>query len=797
MAEFSGATVKQAAAGDPASAHAGKKEEHPPPYASDGADTDSPLDSLEKPLDKGVVKTEGDTGEFTDVVVEDDSPYPEVRAAVPSFDDTTMLQNTVRMWTIGLVMATLGSAINMLFSMHSPTMSVSTFVTSMLAWPIGQAWYRFVPNVRLFGPLGGPYLNPGPFSLKEHALITVMGNIAFGSGAAYATDILLTMNMFYQRDYGWAFDLLAIWSTQCIGFSLAGLCYKILVVPPSMIFPSSLVQCTFLSNMHINRNSVVNGWKITRLNFFLVVFAAGFVYYWLPGYLFQALSSFAWVTWIAPENVVINQVFGSTSGLGLLPITFDWNQIAGYVGSPLVPPVSAIFTILCSMVTIYWIVVPAIHYSNTWYGKYVPVSKSSSMDRFQKSYNVTSIINERLSLDLDAYRSYSPLYLPTTFAISYGMSFAAVMATISHTIFFHSKDIYNGIRNIKTHERDVHERLMEKYEKPPVWWYLITFCVFLALSIATVRAWDTQLPVWALFVALVIAIIFLLPVGIIYALTNMAVGLNVVTEFIIGYMLPGRPIAMMFFKTFGYITNSQAITFAQDMKLGHYLKVAPKLMFTVQFVATIWGCTVQIAVLRWAEKNIQGLCTPTQSGHFTCPGATVFFTASIIWGVIGPQRMFSVGQLYSSLNYFFVIGFCLPIINWLILNKWPKRFERFGKGPKFAAKYLSWPVFFSGTGLIPPATPYNYGAYCMVGIFFGYFIKRYYFQWWCKYNYSLSAALDIGLAWGALIIFFSTGINQKEAPSWWGNTVIDTLDTNFQALTIKLNKGESFGRTSW
>lgn len=30
---------------------------------------------------------------------------------------------------------------------------------------------------------------------------------------------------------------------------------------------------------------------------------------------------------------------------------------------------------------------------------------------------------------------------------------------------------------------------------------------------------------------------------------------SVITELIVGYMLPGRPVAMMIFKTFGYISE--------------------------------------------------------------------------------------------------------------------------------------------------------------------------------------------------------------------------------------------------
>lgn len=43
-----------------------------------------------------------------------------------------------------------------------------------------------------------------------------------------------------------------------------------------------------------------------------------FVYYWLPGYLFTALSTFNWMTWIAPNNLTLAILTGSSLGLGLL-----------------------------------------------------------------------------------------------------------------------------------------------------------------------------------------------------------------------------------------------------------------------------------------------------------------------------------------------------------------------------------------------------------------------------------------------------------------------------------------------
>jgi len=38
---------------------------------------------------------------------------------------------------------------------------------------------------------------------------------------------------------------------------------------------------------------------------------------------------------------------------------------------------------------------------------------------------------------------------------------------------------------------------------------------------------------------------------------SLIVGLNVITEFVAGYMFPGRPLANMMIKTYGYMTMEQ------------------------------------------------------------------------------------------------------------------------------------------------------------------------------------------------------------------------------------------------
>lgn len=259
-------------------------------------------------------------------------------------------------------------------------------------------------------------------------------------------------------------------------------------------------------------------------------------------------------------------------------------------------------------------------------------------------------------------------------------------------------------------------------------------------------------------------------------------------EFIIGYMQPGRPTAMMLFKTYGYITVTQAISFTQDLKLGQYMKVPPRIMFTAQTIATIWSSFVQVAVMNWALGNIKGICTSTQKNHFTCPQARVFFNASVIWGAIGPGRIFSPGQMYASLMYFWIAGAFAPIIIFFAARRWPKSNLR----------YLNAPIIFSGSGLLPPATPLNYLTWGAVGWLFNKYIKNKYRGWWMRFNYLTSAGLDIGLALCTIVIFFTLQLTNQKPPQWWGNVkALETLDMQGSAVQKVVAEGKTFGPPTW
>lgn len=86
------------------------------------------------------------------------------------------------------------------------------------------------------------------------------------------------------------------------------------------------------------------------------------------------------------------------------------------------------------------------------------------------------------------------MFLAPTFALNYGLSFAALTAAIMHVILFHRKEIWYQFKASRDQEPDIHLRLMKNYKEAPEWWYGSLFLVSVALGLASVLGYDSQLP---------------------------------------------------------------------------------------------------------------------------------------------------------------------------------------------------------------------------------------------------------------------------------------------------------------
>jgi OPT family oligopeptide transporter len=299
---------------------------------------------------------------------------------------------------------------------------------------------------------------------------------------------------------------------------------------------------------------------------------------------------------------------------------------------------------------------------------------------------------------------------------------------------------------------------MDNYKEVPDLWYFILFLGALGASFATIVCYPSDMPWWALIIAVILAFVWLLPIGIITAITSQSPTISMITEWVYGAIRPGHPIGNMIFKTYGYITVRQALLFAQDLKLGHYMKIPPRHMFSFQIVGTIIASFVSLSTTNYLMNSIPEICTRA-AYPWTCPNAGLFGASSVIWGLIGPGKFFAPESLYHGIAFFLLAGFLLPIPFYFLSRKYPN---------SWVAK-VSIPVFMLGPSPYPPAPTNVAPCWAFVGFIFNYVIKRRANAWWKKYNYVLSAALDSGVAICAIVIFFAFQNTEIKFPEWWGN----------------------------
>ncbi|KAI1089830.1 OPT family small oligopeptide transporter [Rostrohypoxylon terebratum] len=749
------------------------------------------LDAVKSALEHGDDKEIAET----DLLFTEDSPYEEVRAAVRNTDGGEVAC-TVRAWILGMIFVTAGSGLNMLLSMRSPLVNFPALVVVLVVYPVANLWAKFMPT-RKFNTFGLQWtLNTGPFTIKEHVVITIMSNVSISY--AYSTDALLALQgkPFYDINLGWGFAFIFTLSSQLMGISLSGLFRRFLVYPAAMLWPTQFSYTSLFYALHDKSKSdgsTSNGWTISRYRYFFLVTGGMFVYYWIPAVLWQGLSVFAFITWIKPDNVVLNQLFGGYTGLSLIPITFDWTYVSAYLYDPLLAPTEAHVNTLIGLFFFAMIAPIGIVYTGALYSEYLPMVTSQTYDNTQKAYTVRNILGSDFTLDLEKYRNYSPLFLSPALALNYGLSFAALMASLVHVGLFHGKEIWYRYRAARNQEPDIHLKLMKKYDEAPEWWYTVLFLFSLALGLGTVLGYDSQLPWWGFLISIIIAFVFVIPTCMIMAVSNIMLSLNVISPFIAGFIFPGRPIGVMIFKVFSTITLGQAQTYGtydstSDLKLAHYMKVPPRVTFWCQVVASIWAVFVQIAVMNWTLGAIPEVCSSTQPSHFTCPNGRAFFSSSIVWGVLGPERMFGPGSMYVNFNWFWLIGAVTPVILWVL-----------GRKMKIGlARHLNAPILFGAMAWLPPATPISFSTWAFWGLVFNYGIRKKFNGWWRTYNYVTAAALDAGLILSTIVIFFAITMSGVTIPQWWGNVdVYNTLDATGTAWLKTVAEGETFGPATW
>jgi OPT family oligopeptide transporter len=463
--------------------------------------------------------------------------------------------------------------------------------------------------------------------------------------------------------------------------------------------------------------------------------------------------------------------------LGLGAITLDWQYVLSFT-TALTSPFIYTLNSLGGNLLYFYLIIPILYYSNVFRADNIYNSMGSeiitdpnhgilnSVLLFNKTgkiinpkdfYNLTDF-----SLNMTAYEKESPIYITESFAITYMANFAAITAMITHVFLWHRKSIVKQCKLFfqkDSPEKGIHSNLMKTYPRISNRFSILFLAFFLSGFIFVTQTTAFKAPLSGVFFGTLMTIIFLLPIGIIYGITGVHIGTNVISEVVFGYIYPGQVIPVMNLKTFVDATSIQSIALIQDLKIGHYMKIPPRSLFGMQFLGAFIGSVtsmmtawMMMTVPYWLKK----LSNP--SSDWNQVTYTRFSTASAIWGAIGTERFFGRNSPYFSILLIgFIGGFLLSFVPYLGNKVRPSKFWKMINVPVI--------IYQVGAGMLQVTlvTPF------IVAFIFQFWIFRYHKDWFKKYMYIFASAISFSVALTKLSIEFYEFLKLPSFPIYFLN----------------------------
>jgi len=210
---------------------------------------------------------------------------------------------------------------------------------------------------------------------------------------------------------------------------------------------------------------------------------------------------------------------------------------------------------------------------------------------------------------------------------------------------------------------------------------------------------------------------------------------------------------------YGYNPLAQSLALLQDLKLGQYTKLPPRVTFTVQVIGTVVGGLLNFVIMkiivdaqRTVLRSVQG--TNVWSGQ----QVQQYNSAAIAWGALG-KPLYAAGTRYGFVPYMLLVGLGFPIPFWLLHKKYPK----------FGFNYVFTPVLVAELGILSAGINSSVFTSFMLAVFSQYYLRKYRASWFRKYNFLLCAALDGGTAIMIFVYTFAVGGGSGKVipfPTW-------------------------------
>ncbi|KAI0926086.1 hypothetical protein AcW1_008352 [Taiwanofungus camphoratus] len=649
------------------------------------------------------------------------------------------------------------SVLAQIYYFKPQTLNVSTLLLLILSYWVGNGMHILIPSKGIFR-----WLNPGPFNIKEHVAIIIMSSTAATS--AVAIQVISVQDLYYNNKMNPAIAIFTLIGSQLIGYGYAGLLQDVLVKPTKCFWPANIYTANLFQALHYDRQMTSK-----RVRLFWMVFGAIFVWEIVPEWIFPVLTGFSIFCLADNHSSVVRNVFGGASnneGMGLLAWCFDWNLITSTcLYNPLWLQINQDIGVIFT-----YILMSAVYYGNLWKAKQFPFMSQAIFAEDGSQYNQTALLTDG-KFDPAKYAELGPAYFSATNALYLITSSLSLGAIVTHIILYHRKDLQPFIASLNPWNKtpytihDPHYEKMKVYKQIPRWWYYLVLLAAYGIAQATNYTGKSGLPWWALTVLLIIGFIFCA----LYATLAATIGFLEFTtsgtgffQMITAYIVPGRPVANMYGALYGQHPMQQGIAFLQDLKLGQYIKLAPRVTFCMQMAGTVVGAILNyVMMLSIINANRPALLSISGTRLWSGQNAQSYNSNAISWGALGPE-MFGAHGVYHMVPISLAIGLFCPLPFYIAYRIWPKAgFENFN-----TSIILQWSAVLTvgvNTSINPSMA---------IGIFSQWWVRTRFPRWFAKYNYIIAAGLDSGTQ---VIIFilnfalFGAAGNAHAFPQWWGN----------------------------
>ncbi|KAF8578774.1 OPT superfamily oligopeptide transporter [Ramaria rubella] len=691
-------------------------------------------------------------------------------AVITTDDDPTLPVWTFRTVFLGIGLSAFGAVLGTIYTFKPQNATVSQLFVLIIAYVFGTAMHKVMPSSGYWR-----YLNPGPFNIKEHTCIVIMASTA--STVATAMEIIAALNLFYDVRLNGAVAMFQIFSTQMLGYGIAGILRTLLVFPTYAFYPGNISVVQLLQSLHFG--GLLNHKK---RRYFWIVFAAIFFWEWIPQYPFPLLTAIS-IICLADNgrHSFLRNLFGagsSNEGLGLLSFGTSWTLITQ--GNPLVWPLQTQVNSYIGM-AIGYIVLTTAYYANVFNGRNLVFMSTSLFGLDGNVYNQSAILTPDFQLDPSKLAEVGPPRYTTTYAIS-GLAYnIGLGAAITHVFLWNWRELkaaFGGFKFMRSGQEidDPHYRKMRVYKEVPQWWYLTLFTASLGVAIGCLYGGTGKplMPWWSVFLFTAMSAFFAIFLGFITATTGFNIAVKGAIQIIAAFVHPGQPITNMYANLFGNSTSFQTLYMLQDLKLGQYNKIPPRLTFASQMLGSIVGSifnyTMMISIV---DNNRAILQDPVGNRVWSGWVIQQLNSNSIAMGAL-VKELYTVGKPYWLVPFSIFIGFFTPLPFYLIYKMCPKE-SALAK----TMAYMHVPIIALYIGYLPFSVNGQWWSCVVIGFASQWWARTRRPAWFKKYNYLTSAALDGG---SQVILFilsfavFGASGNSVPFPNWWGNPANLSVD---------------------